>query len=123
MESRAGAQIIITPRGEFWVSLSGNTPYRFLQYNTGNANFAVLFALFCFLKIARYEKLSPHNPEVVGSNPSPATIQPSDFVMKSDGFLCTWLILRSKCSEIKHPVLLDPYFDPLSAKTEGQRFT
>ena len=63
-----------------------------------------------------------HNPEVVGSNPSPATIQSSDFVMKSDDFLYLWLFLRSKCSKIKHPFLLDPYFDPLSPKTECQRF-
>ena len=63
-----------------------------------------------------------HNPEVVGSNPSPATIQPSDFVMKSDGFLCFEPLLRSKYPKAKHPFLLDPYFDPLSAKTECQRF-
>jgi len=42
--------------------------------------------------------------------------------MKSDDFLCFEPLLRSKCPETKHPFLLDPYFDPLSPKTECHRF-
>ena len=54
-----------------------------------------------------------HNPEVGGSNPSPATIKPPHFTRNTVVFLTFWIILQS------HKTCVDPILTPIGTAAHG----
>ena len=66
--------------GECWVNLLVATYPCFHLFSRLNANFEAFLTILCTFNDTQKTKITTHNPEVVGSNPSPATNQVTGIV-------------------------------------------